>query len=298
MENLRLLVFGKTGQVATCLGNRNSDHIQIDCFGRNECDITNFEAVQHLIETTRPNFVVNAAAYTAVDKAESESELAFLVNRDGSANIAKATAAHNIPLIHFSTDYVFSGSKKTPYQETDDVGPTGIYGLSKLAGEQVVAAINPKHIILRTAWVYSAHGNNFLKTMLRLAQERDELTIVADQFGNPSDAEDLADAVIAIISKINKNPSFNDYGIFNLCGPERMNWADFAREIFNASRKLGGVFATVRNIPTSDYPTPARRPANSSLDCGKFHEVFNYTHIPLKTSVNTTVKKLLQSVNR
>ncbi len=267
--------------------------IETKALGQAECDITSLDQVQKSLNDFKPDLVVNAAAYTAVDKAEEDVELAFRINRDGAGNIAHVSGKLGIPMIHFSTDYVFDGKKTGPYLETDKVGPNGVYGQSKLEGEIAVAKANPQHIILRTAWVYSATGSNFLKTMLRLAADRDEVTIVADQFGNPSDAVDMAVGVHAIAEKYTINPDQINYGVFHFCGPERMNWADFARAIFEESRKLGGPFAEVRDIPTANYPTPAKRPANSSLNCDKFKTAYEYENLDFRSSVRSTIKALL-----
>jgi len=288
---------GKTGQIATSIAKRKSDLIQIETFGRGQCDITVLQDVLKTIEAFKPDLVVNAAAYTAVDKAENEIEQAYLVNRNGAANVARITGQMGISLIHFSTDYVFSGNKTSAYIETDKIDPTGVYGLSKMAGEEAVIGLNPKHIILRTAWVYSVYGNNFLKTMLRLAAEHDELSIVGDQFGNPSDSEDMAQAVIAIANHLSNNPSFENFGVFHICGPDRMSWAGFARKIFEVSKSLDGNSAAVRKITTAEYPTAATRPANSSLNCSKFLSTFNYQNIPFENSVQNTVAALLTSID-
>lgn len=283
---------GKTGQIAKSIVQSKIDDCEILAAGRDDCDIGSLDEVSRTITHFQPDFIVNAAAYTAVDKAEEESDEAFRINRDGAKNIAIISADLSVPMVHFSTDYVFDGSKSKPYTENDSVGPTGIYGESKLAGEVAVRKNNPKHIILRTAWVYSAFGNNFLKTMLRLAENRDELTIVADQFGNPSDAKDMANGVIKIIKQYRSKDREIGYGTYHFCGPNRMHWADFARAIFAESRLIDGNYATVKNITTEDYPTPARRPANSSLDCSKFEAEFGYESIPFQESVRATLKSL------
>lgn len=276
------------------MARSKTESYSVKCIGRNECNISSLDDVLSSINEFQPDIVVNAAAYTAVDKAEEDQEQAFSVNRDGPANIAKVTADLGIPLVHFSTDYVFDGEKAEPYNEADETDPTGIYGQSKLEGELAVIENNPKHVILRTAWVYSAIGNNFLKTMLRLAADRDELTIVADQWGNPSDAVDMANGAYSVLDRCLSYPTEVNYGLYHFCGPQRMNWADFARAIFEQSARMGGPSANVRDITTAEYPTAAKRPGNSSLDCAKFKAEFGYGNITFKDSIHTTLQALLK----
>jgi dTDP-4-dehydrorhamnose reductase len=291
---VRIFVAGLNGQLACELLQRNFAEMEIAAFGRPELDICDRASITNaLSKAGRPHVIVNAAAYTAVDKAESDAAAAFAANRDGAANLAGAASEFGIPIFHVSTDYVFSGDKPAPYTETDETGPTGVYGQSKLEGERAVAAGNPRHLILRTAWVYSEFGHNFLKTMLRLAESRDELNIVSDQIGNPTHAGDLADAILHAAKSVFADPGFSAFGIYNVSGPAAMSWADFARLIFETSKSLGGPSAAVRDIPTSDYPTPAKRPANSRLDNAKFHRQFGWQMPATATSVEEVVRKLL-----
>ncbi len=216
---------------------------------------------------TKPNVIVSAAAYTAVDKAESDEEAATVINGIAPGKIAEVAAALGVPVIHLSTDYVFDGSKSSPYLESDPVAPIGAYGRSKLAGEQAVAAATTNHAILRTAWVYSPFGKNFLKTMLKLAETRDSLNVVDDQIGNPTSSLDIADAVLTVASNLLASDDPALRGTFHMTGAGEASWADFAVEIFARSAQVDGVTAEVGRILSSAYPTPAKRPANSRLDC-------------------------------
>jgi len=272
---LRLLVTGREGQVAQALLAKQTDDLQIEALGRPTLDLTDPSSIDRAIAAFRPDVIVNAAAYTAVDKAESEEETAFAVNATGAGNVAAAAAAAGLPIIHISTDYVFPGDKATPYVETDPTGPQGAYGRSKLAGEVAVAAANPRHVILRTAWVYGPYGNNFLKTMLRLAATRDTLRVVADQHGTPTYAPDIAEGILAVAQQLVSDASAPS-GVFHMVSAGETTWAGFAEEIFRQSAALGGAAATVEPIGTSEYPTPARRPANSRLDTNLFTRTFGY----------------------
>jgi dTDP-4-dehydrorhamnose reductase len=272
-----VLVTGKEGQVARSLAALASPQLEFVTLGRPDLDITDVSSVTRAIERVGPAVIVNPAAYTAVDKAESESEAAFAVNRDGARNVAAAAAAADLPVIHFSTDYVFAGDKQDPYVETDPTGPTGVYGSSKLAGELAVAEANPAHVILRTAWVYSPYGANFVKTMLRLAADRDGLRVVGDQHGTPTYAPDIAEAVAVVARRLVEAPQARDWrGVFHMVATGETSWAGFAEAIFAESARRGGPTAAVEPITTADYPTPARRPANSRLDTRKFVSVFGH----------------------
>jgi dTDP-4-dehydrorhamnose reductase len=240
---------------------------------RPNVDLLTPSSVAAAIAAFKPDVVINPAAYTAVDKAEAEPELAFAINRDGAKAVAIASRERNIPIVHLSTDYVFDGQKDGAYLETDKTNPQGIYGRSKLDGEIAVAGTNPRHVILRTSWVYAPFGNNFVRTMLRLASERDRLRIVHDQRGCPTYAPDLAVAIVSIASKL--LAWRQDYaGVTHLAGPDAMTWYEFAREIFRESGKRGGPTPAVDPITTADYPTPALRPANSELSTNRLHSVF------------------------
>jgi dTDP-4-dehydrorhamnose reductase len=237
--------------------------------------------------------IISAAAYTAVDKAEEEPELAFLTNSEGPAVLARAARNSGAPIIHLSTDYVFNGCLDRPYNEDDIVSPLGVYGNSKLSGEEAVRASGANYMILRTAWVYSPFGANFLTTMLRVAQSRDEISVVDDQIGSPTSAEDIADALLTAVAALRlANTGLNE--TYHLAGTGETSWAGFAEHIFSISRETGGAHAVVRRITTADWPTKAVRPSNSRLDCRKFERVFGY-EAPLWTdSVEFVVKQLVR----
>lgn len=293
---MRMLVTGKDGQVARSLAALSNQGTSIVTLGRPDLDVTEAASVAHAIKAVRPDIVVNPAAYTAVDKAESEEYAAFAVNRDGARNVAAAAAIAGLPIIHISTDYVFAGDKASPYLETDPPGPTGIYGRSKLEGEQAVASANAAHVILRTAWVYSPYGHNFLKTMLRLAADRDVLRVVADQQGTPTYAPDIAEGIVAAARKVLFAQESKDWrGIFHMVAQGETNWAGFAEEIFAQSVRHGGPSARIEPITTANYPTPARRPANSRLDTTKFRATFGHALPEWKNGVARCLAELTDS---
>ena len=268
---MRIAVTGKEGQVALSLLERGAaaGH-DIALVGRPELDLAgDAPAIMEAIDLARPDVIVSAAAFTAVDKAEAERDLAFAINGKGAGAVAAAAKAIGVPLVHLSTDYVFDGSKREPYGEEDQTGPTGVYGASKLAGEQAVLAAHDNVAILRTAWVYSPFGGNFVKTMLRLAGDRDEISVVDDQRGNPTSALDIADGVIAVSQNLVSGTNPAQRGIFHMAGSGEASWAEFARSIFGYSIAAGGPGARVKSIASADYPTPARRPANSRLNGDK-----------------------------
>lgn len=258
---IRLLVFGQTGQVATELARQATPDIAVTCLGRDRADLSDPAACAAAIAASDADVVINAAAYTAVDRAESDEALATTVNGTAPGAMAQACAARAIPFLHVSTDYVFDGSGTRPWQPHDPTGPLGAYGRSKLAGENAVRAAGGPHAILRTSWVFSAHGANFVKTMLRLGAERAKLTIVADQIGGPTSAADIAAALLTMARAFHAGHGTN--GTYHFSGAPDVSWADFAREIF-AQASLP---CLVEDIPTSAYPTPARRPSNSRMDC-------------------------------
>lgn len=255
-----ILVFGKTGQVATELARQGAD--RVICLGRDAANLTDPAACSAAIETHKPRAVINAAAWTAVDKAEEHEAEARVINGDAPTAMARSCAALNIPLVHISTDYVFAGTGTAPWRETDPVKPQNAYGRTKRAGEEGVRAAQGPHAILRTSWVVSAHGNNFVKTMLRLGAERDRLTIVADQIGGPTPAADIAATCLTIADQLTRDPGKS--GTYHLSGGPDVSWADFARAIFD----LAGLTPEVVDIPTTDFPTPASRPLNSRMDNG------------------------------
>ena len=279
-----ILVFGRNGQVARELATLAERTGRAMVFaGRETLDLADFNAIEGLIAKVGPSAVINAAAYTAVDKAESEPDAAYALNRDAVDAMARACAARDLPFVHFSTDYVFAGDLDRPYVETDPTGPTGVYGASKLAGEQAVAAAGGAAIVLRTSWVYSVHGGNFVKTMLRLAADRDELGVVGDQHGRPTWARDCAEAAVLAIDALASDPG--RAGVYHLSGAGEATWAEFATAVFEIAAQRGGPTARVRPIATSDYPAPARRPANSRLDCGKIEAAFPWRGRPWRDSL-------------
>jgi dTDP-4-dehydrorhamnose reductase len=263
--------------------------------GRPELDLAGPEdAIVSAVEKAAPDAIVSAAAYTGVDKAESEPELAFAINEGGARVLARAARQLGVPLIHLSTDYVFDGLKTSPYVEEDAPGPTGVYGASKLAGERAILAEHGNSAILRTAWVYSPFGANFVKTMLRVARDRDEVSVVADQRGNPTSALDIADAVLRVAANLLESDDPAQRGIFHMTGAGEASWADFAEAIFALSAEAGGPSAAVKRITTADYPTPAKRPANSRLDSSKLARVHGVGLPPWRSSLKEVVARLLQ----
>ncbi|HDY8145967.1 TPA: dTDP-4-dehydrorhamnose reductase [Vibrio vulnificus] len=272
---MKVLITGCNGQVGHCLTERLKTQAEVLALDYEGLDITNREAVFNTVAEFKPNYIINAAAHTAVDRAEQEVKLSFAINRDGPRYLAQASNECGAVMLHISTDYVFDGIGDKPYQEGDNTGPQGVYGQSKLAGEQAVAEACPEHLILRTAWVFGEHGNNFVKTMLRLAQSREELSIVGDQFGGPTYAGDIADALITMVQYIEQG-SKPKWGVYHLSGMPYASWYDFASAIFQAAEqhKMLDKQPLLSSIPTSAYPTPAKRPANSRLDCAKIENQF------------------------
>lgn len=273
---MRILVCGASGQVGLELVGRAGAY-GLEALGvtREQLDITDSHRVANLVDQYRPGLIINAAAYTHVDNAEKQSEQAYAVNRDGVTNLAEAARQADIPLVHISTDYVFSGEADKPYRETDPVAPTGIYGASKLAGEVAIQAALVRHVIVRTSWVYGVHGNNFVKTMLRLGQQRDALSVVADQFGCPTQAGSLAKALLQLAQRYAHEGTLA-WGLYHYSGTPHCSWFDFAEEIFRQAAIKGLLTKTpqVSAITTAQYPTPARRPAWSVLACTKFEQAF------------------------
>jgi dTDP-4-dehydrorhamnose reductase len=294
-ERIRLAVTGLTGQVASALIARASTNIEIIALGRPQLELGKRDVVLASLKAVRCDAIINAAAYTAVDKAESEPKLAMRINREGAGYVAEAAAALNLPLLHLSTDYVFSGELDRPYREDDQTGPTGAYGCSKLEGEKRIAAIHPNHVILRTAWVYSPYGANFVKTMLRLGETRDEVGVVSDQIGNPTSALDIADALFLISRRVIEDKGTELRGVFHMAGQGEASWADFATRIFEAASRHGRGATKVKPITTADYPTPAKRPPNSRLDTNKLKSHYGVSLADWRTSVETCVQQLLKN---
>lgn len=291
---MNILVIGASGQLARSLVEEDSDNVVISSVGRPEIDLTKPETLKDVFSQKKPDIVVNASAYTAVDKAENEQEIAFMINATGVGHLASLCEQYLIPLIHVSTDYVYDGTKQTPYLESDPLAPLGIYGASKLKGEQKVAACCARHIILRTAWVYSPFGNNFVKTMLRLAENHKEISVVGDQIGSPTYAPHLARAIIKIAKQVvNEGKNSNFWGIYHASGSGEASWYEFANEIFKNSATYSAQAPTVKQITTSEYPTPAKRPANSRLDCTKLQKIFNIKLPDWREGTNECVKRLL-----
>ncbi len=288
---MRLLVTGKNGQVAQALLDRAGQfpEITVVAVGRSQLELEDAATILPAITQARPDLIINAAAYTAVDKAEQEPQRAFAINRDGAAGVAAAARTLGVPLIHLSTDYVFSGGKATPYVESDETGPLGVYGKSKLAGELAVRSANPDALIFRTSWVYSPYGSNFVKTMLRLAGERPVLRVVDDQIGNPTSALDLAEAILRIATRAKVGAGTT----FHIAGSGSASWYELAKHVFEASQLEGGPAAEVVPISTSKYPTPARRPANSRLDTSAFNGRFGRSLQDWRAGVEETVRRIL-----
>lgn len=296
---MRIAVTGQAGQVVTSLVERGAaaGH-EVIAIGRPQLDLADPASVMRALEAAAPDAIVSAAAYTAVDKAESESALAHAVNSAGAGAVAQAARALGVPLVHVSTDYVFDGLADRPYGESDPTAPTGVYGASKLAGEQaVLAAYGDNSAIVRVAWVYSPFGANFVKTMLRLAGDRDEVSVVADQVGNPTSALEIADGILLVATNLvsDSNPALR--GIFHMTAQGEASWAEFAEAIFVASAARGGPSASVRRIGTVDYPTPAIRPANSRLDCGLIARVHGVVLSDWQASLEIVIARLHSAVN-
>ena len=294
---MRLYVVGTEGQVARSLREAATNHpdIVIGCAGRPEIDILRPDLVEKALLAFSPDIVINPAAYTAVDRAESEPDLAFAVNRDGAGIVAAAAARLDVPIVHLSTDYVFDGKKEGPYVETDAVAPQCVYGRSKLAGEYVVAEANERHVILRTSWVYAPFGSNFVRTILRLSADRDRLTVVDDQTGCPTYAPDIAVAILTIARKIGSS-GWREHlaGVTHIAGPDEVTWCGFARRIMRVVReKKGGRFVAVDAISTAAFPTAARRPVNSRLCCERLASVFDVRLPPLERSLEKCLERLL-----
>jgi len=291
---MRLLLLGANGQLGQELSAAAlPDDIELVARSRSQTDIADTDAVAAAFSETQPDIVVNAGAYTKVDKAESERDEAFRVNATGPGVIAAACAKSDVPLIHISTDYVFDGTKADPYVETDATAPLGVYGASKLAGEQAVRDRHKKHLILRTSWVYGKFGSNFLKTILRLAAERDELRIVADQRGSPTNTSDLAEAILSLAPRLVAGVAITDWGTYHFSGQGETNWCQFADEILKRREKWAGSRPRLMPITTAEYPTAARRPSNSVLDNRLVRTRFGLASRPWQEAARETVDQLM-----
>lgn len=290
---MRIAVTGRNGQLARSLQERAADDAAINLvyLGRPALDLSRPESIAPALADCGADLVVNAAAYTEVDRAEGEADAAFAVNAAGAGAVARAAHDLGLPVIQVSTDYVFDGEASTPYTETSPTNPVSVYGASKLAGEAAVADANRQHLIVRTAWVYSPFGKNFVKTMLRLAGERDSLRVVDDQTGNPTSALDLADGILAAAGAV-VQPGFDKWGIYNIAGTGSTSWAGFAAHIFEESGRAGGATARIEPIPASEFLTAAKRPSNSRLDCTKAEEIFGYRAPDWRQSCSLVVNRL------
>ncbi|WEX11800.1 dTDP-4-dehydrorhamnose reductase [Chelativorans sp. AA-79] len=275
---MKVLVTGKHGQLVQSLLDRAAAHpgLTLLAVGRPELDLADPRTIEPALARHAPDLVVNAAAYTAVDQAEDEPAVAHAVNAEAPGLLARAAVARGLPLVQISTDYVFDGALGRPYREDDAVNPLSVYGASKLAGEEAVRRENPDHLILRTAWVYSPYGRNFLKTMLKLAETRSEVHVVSDQTGNPTSALDIADGLLAAIEARRGGTAAGWGTTYHLAGTGAAGWHDFAAHIFEESRRRGGPHARVVPIATADFPTKAARPPNSRLACDRFAEAFGF----------------------
>lgn len=295
---MRIAVTGRDGQVARSLAEIAAPRgVEIVRLGRPDLDLEQPETIAPALRAAQADVVINAGAYTAVDKAETERDLAFAINGAGAGAVAAAAEACGIPVLQVSTDYVFDGTKATPYREDDPTAPLGAYGASKLAGEQAVRAATPRHVILRTAWVYAPFGANFVRTMLRLAGTRSEVGVVADQRGCPTSALDIAATLIGVAEGLHgASASSERFGTFHMAAQGEATWADVAEAVFATSAALGGPSAAVKRITTADYPTPAKRPANSRLDCTRLAEVYGLRLPPWRQSLDACVERLVREL--
>jgi dTDP-4-dehydrorhamnose reductase len=289
-----VLVIGCRGQIGReLLAAQPSPGLSPIGLSHGDLDVTDRDAVRHVVSRYRPMLIVNAAAYTAVDRAESERDAAFAVNANGPGHLAEAAAEAGVSLVHLSTDYVFDGAKPAAYTEDDPVRPLGVYGASKAAGERAIRERLERHVILRTSWVFGTHGTNFVKTMLRLGRERDRLQVVADQWGCPTGAADLAEAILGIAQQLLISPRTDTWGTYHFAGRGSTNWSDFAEAIFERAAPFWGRRPAVTPIATAAYPTPARRPPASVLDCTRFDRTFALPRRPWTERLDRVVERLL-----
>jgi dTDP-4-dehydrorhamnose reductase len=292
MREKCILVFGRRGQVASELRNLQwPDWIRLYFFGREEVNVLDDLAVRAALDATSPDIVINTAAYTNVDKAERDADLAYVLNAVVATRLAALTAEMDIPLLHLSTDYVFDGNSVVPYSERDVVAPCSIYGASKAAGESEIRKLTPRHVILRTSWLFGNHGNNFLKTMLRMGAE-DSVDVVDDQHGGPTPTLDLAATVREIAVQIILGRE-NSYGTFHFCGAPETTWYGFAQEIYSAMRQASGRAPEVRKISSHEYKTPAHRPHRSMLNCTKIAATYGIPQPNWRPRVASCVREIL-----
>ncbi len=295
---MKILVTGKNGQVGHELMKTLAPLGKVTGVDLKECDLSQSAAIDVLLERVKPDIIVNPAAYTEVDKAESEPTIAHAVNAQAPKILARYAARHNIPIIHFSTDYVFDGTKAEPYLEDDEANPKSVYGKTKWLGEEAVRKMAAKHIIIRTSWVFGSHGVNFLKTMLKLAQERDKLSVVSDQYGAPTSAALLAEAVAQIIRELNEPGSYRKYGTYHVATTGETTWHGYAQAVVEKANKLGMVTKIdareIKPISSKEYPMPAVRPANSRLDTAKVRTVFSVRLPKWQDEVEKVLRELVK----
>jgi dTDP-4-dehydrorhamnose reductase len=291
---MKILITGADGQLGRELIKQGQlKGFSVQAPSEDDMDITDLEKIDHCMAFHQPEVIINAAAYTQVDKAESEAALAFAVNTTGSANLARMCAKNKIPLVHISTDYVFDGQKGTSYLETDAISPVGVYGRSKADGEIEIRSHLKEHIILRTSWLYGIHGHNFVKTMLKLATTKPKIRVVADQYGSPTNAADLAQTILIISDRMQFNDDV-DWGTYHYCGQGVISWYNFAEKIIGLARLYADVKTTrIEPIATADYPTRAVRPIYSALDCSRIQKHFGINPKPWQKSLEITIKELL-----
>lgn len=291
---MKMLITGAHGQLGReIIDVTQSKGCPVQAPAEDDLDITDLEKVDHVITDLQPDLVINTAAYTQVDQAETEEALAFKVNKTGCTNLARICAKNKIPLVHISTDYVFDGQKGTPYVETDPISPMGVYGRSKAEGEAEIRSILKEHIILRTSWLYGFHGQNFVKTMLNLATGKNEIRVVADQYGSPTNATDLARTILTVADQL-QTGSDSDWGTYHYCGQGIISWHTFAEGIMDFARLNPGMKPPrVEPVETADYPTRAARPPYSALDCRRIRKHFKISPQPWQQSLETTIQRLL-----
>ena len=295
---MKILTIGSSGQVAQAMNERSvKAGVQNESIGRPTLDILRPESIEIAIDRAEPTIIVNAAAYTAVDRAEDDPGSVFELNANAPEHLAKVANARGIPLVHISTDYVFDGKNADPYREDDSIAPLGVYGQSKAQGERKVLEASPRSLILRTAWVYSPFGNNFVKTMLKLAAERESVSVVDDQVGNPTNALDIADGILSICEHLGQQGGNVAYGLYHMTARGRASWADLAEKDFDVYRQETGKTVHLNRISSSEYPTPVERPNNSQLDSEKLANTFSVTLPEWKTSVEAVVRRLISERN-
>jgi dTDP-4-dehydrorhamnose reductase len=292
--SMKLLITGAQGQLGCELLQQSQlGAYRVQAPSEEDLDITDLEKIDRIITYHKPDLIINTAAYTQVDKAESEESLVFKINKTGCANLARICAQNQLPLVHLSTDYVFNGQKGSPYLETDPISPLGVYGRSKAAGENEIRKHLTKHIILRTSWLYGVYGQNFVKTMLNLASIRSKIQVVADQYGSPTNTADLARTILTISDRLHSG--FNiDWGTYHYCGQGVISWHTFAKKIMDFARLHGDIqTAQIEPVTTADFPTQAQRPIYSALDCSRIRKHFEIIPQPWQESLEMTIHALL-----